>query len=759
MPVTPTYPGVYVEELPSGVHTIVGVSTSTTAFIGYAPSGPILEATSVENFTEYTAIFGGLSLDGELGHAVQQFFLNGGSQAVIVRVTSGSATASVSLALGGTTVLVVSAASAGDFGNLVRLDVDYKTRRPDSLFNLTVTRYERRGLVLNALVTENHVNLSMCSSSPAFVEDVVNSASKLVRVSRPLAASMPAFAPGTTGTAQSGLHTALPVLAPNQTNLYGVLDGVRPFTLNLGPFGTSGIPAADIAFALTNAITSAGITGLSAAASPGSTASGGYVLLSSTTTTEESSVEITSGPNDAARALKLGAQNGGREFDLAGEWRPQETGSTSADLQAYLDAGAVVPAASVTLTVTDETNPAAPVTVLSKTGAFSGGPIANLVTLVRSALAADPDLAGIGVELVGGSHLRALPSPAEPAGKPAAANLALSVKVGANELLPNQNVRQYWLGVGPQFGGQMGASPGADGSPSQLATDYAGAAIDALRKVDLFNLLSIPDTAAMTDSSARAVIAAAQAFCEERRAFLLVDPSPKARSVSEIETWVGALDSNKNSAVFFPRIAVADPLRGMRVREVPASGALAGVFARTDTERGVWKAPAGTSAVVRGVQALGAQLTDAENGQLNPLGINCLRSFPFIGSVVWGTRTLEGSDALASEWKYVPVRRTALFIEESLFRGTKWVVFEPNDEPLWGQIRVAVGSFMNSLFRQGAFQGKTPREAYLVKCDAETTTQDDIDRGIVNILVGFAPLKPAEFVILQIKQLAGQLSA
>ncbi|HKZ67932.1 MAG TPA: phage tail sheath C-terminal domain-containing protein, partial [Chitinophagaceae bacterium] len=160
-----------------------------------------------------------------------------------------------------------------------------------------------------------------------------------------------------------------------------------------------------------------------------------------------------------------------------------------------------------------------------------------------------------------------------------------------------------------------------------------------------------------------------------------------------------------------------------------------------------------------GVNQLSVPLTDMENGVLNQLGVNCLRAFPVYGRLVWGSRTLEGADQLASEWKYISVRRTALFIEESLFRGTKWVVFEPNDEPLWAQIRLNVGAFMHTLFRQGAFQGRTPREAYLVKCDKETTTQTDINSGIVNILVGFAPLKPAEFVIIKIQQLAGQIES
>jgi phage tail sheath protein FI len=186
---------------------------------------------------------------------------------------------------------------------------------------------------------------------------------------------------------------------------------------------------------------------------------------------------------------------------------------------------------------------------------------------------------------------------------------------------------------------------------------------------------------------------------------------------------------------------------------------VAGIMARTDATRGVWKAPAGTDAAINGVRGLSINLSDDETGELNPLGINCLRSFPIFGRVVWGARTLRGADQLADEYKYVPVRRLALFIEESLYRGTQWVVFEPNDEPLWSQIRLNVGAFMQNLFRQGAFQGTTPAEAYFVKCDKTTTTQNHINLGIVNILVGFAPLKPAEFVVIKIQQMAGQVEA
>ncbi len=173
----------------------------------------------------------------------------------------------------------------------------------------------------------------------------------------------------------------------------------------------------------------------------------------------------------------------------------------------------------------------------------------------------------------------------------------------------------------------------------------------------------------------------------------------------------------------------------------------------------MWKAPAGTEATVNGIVGFQDELSDAENGSLNPLAINCLRTLPTYGNVVWGARTLDGDNNRGSEWKYIPVRRMALFLEESLFRGTQWVVFEPNDEPLWAQIRLNINAFLQTLFRQGAFQGATPREAYFVKCDRTTTTQADINMGIVNIHVGFAPLKPAEFVVLRIQQIAGDLTA
>jgi phage tail sheath protein FI len=242
---------------------------------------------------------------------------------------------------------------------------------------------------------------------------------------------------------------------------------------------------------------------------------------------------------------------------------------------------------------------------------------------------------------------------------------------------------------------------------------------------------------------------------------LLVDPPKDWIRIKDAKENIDSLSlsRNENAAIYFPLVRSPDPEEDGRYRNFAPCGVVAGVIARTDAQRGIWKAPAGIDAILTGVPELKYQMTDEENGSLNPLGINCLRVMPGVGRVVWGARTLKGADRLANQWKYLPVRRTALYIEESLYRGTQWAVFEPNDEPLWAQIRLNVGAFMHDLFTKGAFQGSTPKEAYLVKCDKETTTQYDIDRGIVNIVVGFAPLKPAEFVMIKIQQLAGQREA
>jgi phage tail sheath protein FI len=289
------------------------------------------------------------------------------------------------------------------------------------------------------------------------------------------------------------------------------------------------------------------------------------------------------------------------------------------------------------------------------------------------------------------------------------------------------------------------------------ATGTGTGGVHLLDRVESFNLLCVPG------ESEASTIALLQQYCVNQRAFYIVD-APQGATTLALQTS-GPVGANSgsitgqnaiNSAYYYPWVYAPDPLIGNRQRLFPPSGFVAGLYASTDASRGVWKAPAGIDASLTGNSGLQYTLTDQENGSLNPQAINCLRQFRVYGDVLWGARTLQGSDQAGSQWKYVPVRRLALFIETSLYDGTQWVVFEPNDSTLWGQIRLNVGTFLQGLFLQGAFAGTTPSQAYFVKCDADNNPQSSIALGIVNVLVGFAPLYPAEFVVIQIQQMAGQ---
>ena len=568
MPATLSYPGVYIEEIPSGVRTITGVATSIAAFVGRALRGPTNQAVVINNLGDFDRVFGGLWRDSTLGYAVRDFFLNGGAQAIVVRLynpAGGPAEPRATVTVG---ALTLEAASEGAWGNFLRATTDQEVSQEVAdrmgvpkadLFNLTITDTAPGG------GSEKFLNLTTVSS-PRRVDKVLAAESRLLRWKGPW---------------------------PNQA------------------------PA------------------------------------------------VAAGDDDVSKKEALVVAAKGKLKDA----------------QKELDAAKA------------EQNPD-PVKIAAAQ---------DKVNAAQAALTAAEAEVGALLKASNGSGL---------------------------------TVAQFRL------------EDGLD--------DKEG--LFALEQADLFNILNIPPYTPSGDVD-ESLIAAAAVYCEKRRAMLLVDPRSNWKSVAAAKAGVKAVGTNsKNAALFFPRLLEADPLRDNRLEEFAPGGAVAGIFARTDAQRGVWKAPAGLEATLVAVPELSVPLTDAENGQLNPLGINCLRVKPGAGRVVWGARTLQGNDILASEWKYVPVRRTALFIEESLYRGTQWVVFEPNDEPLWAQIRLNVGAFMQNLFRQGAFQGQSPREAYLVKCDKETTTQNDINLGIVNIVVGFAPLKPAEFVVVKIQQLAGQIA-
>ncbi|SHF09507.1 phage tail sheath C-terminal domain-containing protein [Streptoalloteichus hindustanus] len=627
MPVTPTYPGVYIEELPSRVRTITAVSTSVTAFVGYTARGPVSRPVTLTSFADFERRFGGLAANSPVSYAVHQFFLNGGSIAVVVRVAAGAEPANVvtKSRLGDQpgTALTVTAREPGAWGNGLRVAVDYATPTPDSTFNLQV-QHSGGG------TTETFADLSMDPTHPRYAVDVVNAGSSLVTVSA----------------------------VANQRN--------RP-----DPVGTLSRP------------------------------------LPATIPDLAGAVEISIGER---------------------KWQIDKLYDNTADGPA----------------------PTTPVAV---------------ALLLERKLRALPD--DVGSRTFGAARVVVVGRRLQVVAGAADASTVLHFGGSAGSALGLEgtpNVTAYALGDERDIEGQGRGKKGEDGTAPKhtdlIGTESAKTGIHALRDVEDLNLLSLPEVCELSDDHMIAVLAAADRLCRDKRMVLLVDSPSRWRTLDAARAGLPALDvaRSDHAALYFPHLQLVDPLTG-RLRSFPPSGTVAGILARTDSERGVWKAPAGTEARLAGVRALTVPLTDLENGLLNPLGVNCLRSFPVVGPVVWGARTSAGADVLTSQWKYLPVRRTALMLEESLYRGTKWVVFEPNDERLWAQIRLNIGAFLHGLFQRGAFQGSSARDAYFVKCDGETTTQNDVNSGVVNVVVGFAPLRPAEFVIIKIEQMAGRIEA
>ena len=265
-----------------------------------------------------------------------------------------------------------------------------------------------------------------------------------------------------------------------------------------------------------------------------------------------------------------------------------------------------------------------------------------------------------------------------------------------------------------------------------------------------FNLLCLPPLQDGVDLPA-ATRAAAAALCRRRRALFIVDPSHAWNNAADAAAGLDAFfpQRGSESALYFPFLRGADPFAAGQTRTFAPCGTIAGLMARLDGDRGVWKAPAGTDAALRGGLTPALALGNADSEILNPLGINAVRSFPRIGTVPWGARTLAPAGGPESDYRYVSVRRFANFIEESVSAGLRDVVFEPNAETTWARVRDAVGSFLHDLFRQGAITGRSPHESYFVNCGSQTTTADDIAKGRLNLEVGFAPLRPAEFLVLR----------
>jgi len=739
MAISPTYPGVYIQEVPNPVHTIAGVATSIAAFVGYTARGIDNRAEQIFSFSDFERLFGGLASDSEVSYAVQQFFGNGGTQAYVVRAPRHGASGA-QVVFNSLTFTALSSGTWAD-GQLI-LDVDYNgvdQSTDATAFNLTVTN------LVDGTV-ETFPNVSLKSAQNNYIVAIVNdpdNGSQLVNVQ---VSGAPGAAPVVTGVVGAAL------------TIYGVDS-------TLG--GTTAVAGTVALTASSTAVVGAGTTFTSALQV------GQWIEFASDATHQYQVSQVVDNTHLSLATPFLGATTG-------------STTVTAANAVANHDYG-------VLLSVTSPTTPPAPlplnIRVFSNTSALPqtvSGLAAQLQRAINSALAVQMPGASVTCSVAGtgtsqvirvNALLPQIPDAVVSFAAPTAAGFSDASATLGLSAPATTNVAHYALGTGNGTGSGWGGSQtsstaGSDGSGLPQTGDLIGdqgmfTGIYALEKVDLFNLLCIPEAtrAAPGNPSAlditvdpNAIYSAAIALCDSRRAFLLLDAPPNVNTVSGAVDWKtsGLTVSDANGAAFFPRLRLPDPLNNYQLRTFAPCGVVAGLYARIDGTRGVWKAPAGIEATLSGVQSLVYKMTDAENGVLNPLGLNCFRTFPVYGSVLWGARTLVGADADASQWKYVPVRRIALFLEESLYRGTQWVVFEPNDEPLWAAIRLNIGSFMQNLFRQGAFQGQTPADAYFVKCDSDTTTQADIDLGIVNILVGFAPLKPAEFVIIQIQQMAGQ---
>ena len=801
MPVQVSYPGVYVQEVASGVRTITGVSTSVAMFIGMTTEGELDRPTRVLSFADYERSFGTDAALGETTDQVRQFFLNGGAQSYVMRIAQGAEAAEARLQdeLGGNDVLTLTARSAGAIGGTVRIEVDYDTAQPESTFNMRIFREEAdAGGTLREVASETFRELTMRPGAANHAADVLNLQSRLVRAALP--SSPPSAVQGFSvagvlmGTGGSGVEQLRNVIAAADP---GAPDPRGRFRISVdgGPFVTAEIsrptnataPSVDAAITVP-VNTALAPTGKSVSVSV--VTSGGFNVLQfvSGSSTSDGSVRIApAAAKDIAIPMQMGVAQGGLEVDGYAPRRPAANGLVSTlgplaqlpgGLTALRSFAAADPDDVDDLRITDVGGaqpvvglPAwpAPAGTSMVRGALTGDQTSSLRNLQQNLDYLVTQINAAPVRWTAARHGFRVVVPPDFGGSDADVTATVETNTGGGgtdlgaggEMLdPTANVRRYRLGATLPGSYVTAVRDGDDGDPPEAA-EYTAAFQTIDREVDLFNLMVLPRAAGQSDEDRAALWQIASAFCRERRAFLLVDPPSGWTNVNEAtdaSTGVATLRLGlvkDHAALYWPRVRIAAPEGGQRT--IDPSGSIAGLMSRTDSNRGVWKAPAGVEADLLGVRGVERPISDAENGVINPQAVNAIRVFPG-GVVSWGARTMDGFDNSGNDdYKYVPVRRLALFLEESLYRGLKFAVFEPNDEPLWAQIRLAAGAFMNNLFRQGAFQGRKANDAYFVKVDSETTTQNDINLGIVNVVVGFAPLKPAEFVIITLQQKAGQV--
>lgn len=674
------HPGVYTQEIPSGVRAISGAPTSVALFVGPTVTGIDGRPIRVMSFGDFERSFGGLSQRSSLSYSVLHFFANGGGEAYVIRVPAdGAVAASTSLKQdnGPNTdqALVIEALSSGAGGNELYVEIDpfgigakpYDTGHDKKRYNLSLhDRLTGRSERFGDLATDS----GGARFAPAVVNDI-GTGSKLVELTMP--------------------PTALGDEGPQPTGAIYSIDNPP----------AAGLPfSSDIKLRVSVAVL----------ADDGTAAAGSSLT----------DFAVTVFPNGSERPKS------------ALELITRMTAAINGAIRADAAANALMEGVAIEAEL------------------FENGRLFRLRTSAPGPQALTKRLADATVTIK---------APASGTSFLAAGQYDVKQKVA--------NPSRYRLGA--DYGtSQIFGTPtdGVDGTTSggQPKTDAFKNAVLALETPDpFFNLLCLPDLVrpaandpnALHHAAAMSIYGEAARICREKHAFLLVDPFPGIGDVGAAEAWKsGAFTfQSSHAAAYFPNIRVDDPLQAGAIRSHPPSGAIAGLYARTDGNFGVWQAPAGTEASLNGVYGPSAVLSDDEHGILNPLGLNVIRRFPIYGTVSFGSRTVDGANAMASEWKYIPVRRTASYILRSLSEGLRWAVHKPNGEALWADLRMNVTSFMHGLFRQGAFKGVSAREAYFVQCDAGTTTPDDINLGVVNIIVGFAPLRPAEFVVISLKQI------
>ena len=771
-----SYPGVYVVEKASGVRTITGVATSITAFVGRAGRGPVNDPIRIQNYSDYDRTFGGLSLDSTMSYSVQQFFQNGGSDALIVRIYADPNAAQVlaGAAADGIAVLPLASGAVAAHGTLTLAanpsDADTMTIGAKMYTFDSHPSVAAQGTLTVATIPTDGDTMTIGGKVYTF-QTVLTDTNGNIAIGTLAATRLNIVAainltgtPGTQYAAKTSLH---PTVSAAIVGTNVVLTAKTPGASGNSIATVETFTAAGNVFdAATLGTTTTGIDALPN--TDGHIAVGANVAATQANIVAAVNLTGTPGTQYAAAMTlhpTVSAAIVGPNVVFTAKI-PGIAGNGIGTTGTFAAAGNVFGA--LTLGGGANSTPTGPTLEAASPGGWGNNLRVRIDYQTRDP--SDTNAFNLEIREINPN----LPATSPPVQSEVFRNVSIdtSSPLFVDKVLENRSklarVRTTSLQrpdpvVDAAFTGGSDGVPIVDNDIANPTLEGAKEGLWSLQKADLFNLLCIPPLTRDGDIGGLARTAAAQ-YCERRRALFVVDPLSTWDEPSDltgsagIDGTVFGLARSSYAALFFPQIRSPDPLRGGQLEAFAPCGAVAGIMARTDGTRGVWKAPAGIDATLNGAADLTVKLTDGENGQLNPLGVNCLRSFPVIGRVLWGARTMRGADKLADEYKYLPVRRLALFIEESLYRGTQWVVFEPNDEPLWGQIRLNVGVFMNSLFRQGAFQGATRQEAFYVKCDGETTTQADRNNGIVNIEVGFAPLKPAEFVILTIQQIAGDLN-